>query len=291
MKLFTLIIITNLLLFISNEPITHNIQTIQCENNCLDSFESNIEFGQSLILKSVKFNKFVFPSSANPGLGTFFRDGDKTISIDYFKKNLDLHSEVNYIKAKLIELVTNEYSRKRKKKKENEEKVLTKIENEKPSNYYSEVKGNLAVFTFWSPCQSCYSMYLSLAQKFPNVHFEIYFSDFFKFFVEPFLQKTIKELRNHSIAKQCENQLDAISTWKQKNAKKDINKFLLNNLTEVPEKYVHPILNCLYTVTPNGPVPKNLRIRKLSLDPFIENVYFSIARINEDSLEKIKYEF
>lgn len=117
MKLFTLIIITNLLLFISNEPITHNIQTIQCEDNCLDAFESNIEYGQSLILKSVKFNKFVFPSSANPGLGTFFRDGDKTINIDYFKKNSDLHSEVNYIKTKLIELVTNEYSRKRKKMK------------------------------------------------------------------------------------------------------------------------------------------------------------------------------
>ena len=68
---------------------------------------------------------------------------------------------------------------------------------------------------------------------------------------EPYLQKTIKELRNHSIAKQCEKQLDAISTWKQKNAKKDNNKFLLNKLTEVPEKYVHPFLNCLYTVTPN----------------------------------------
>lgn len=283
MKLFTLIIIMNLLLVISHKPISHNIQTIQCEDSCLGAFESYVEC-QDLVLDTEKHNRFVYPISTNPGLATFFQEEDKTIHVDYFQSNFGLHSEINYVKAKLIQLVTNEY----KKTKKN--KILTG--EKEPSDYFEEIKGNIGLFTFWSPCSNCYQLYITLAKQFPKINFFVYFSDYYKDFVKPFLTRKLEDIKNNIIVKMCKQEFLSIYNLIKSYAKKnDINQMLWGGISKfisiIPKNILQNFLRCLYTVSPEGPVPKNLRITQLSLDPFIEDVYDSIAQIGENSLNKI----
>lgn len=291
MKLFTLIIVSNLLLAMSYEPISKKIMTIECDNNCLKAFETQVEYGQSLVLKNDKHNRFVFPDSKNPGLGAFFKEGDSKIDIDYFKGSYKLHSEENYIKAKLIELTTDEYKKKREKNMENTQKTLVKKENQTPSDFYSLIKGTLAVFSYWSPCECCFSLYIDLAKKFPNIKFYVYFSQYYNQFFAPYLSKTIGQLRSHAIAKRCDTEITKISKRILQKTKTDVNKFLSGKINDssfaVPEILLQSFFDCLYKFSQEGSVPKNLLIQKLSLDPFIENVYHEIGIINEDSFKKM----
>ena len=110
--------------------------------------------------------------------------------------------------------------------------------------------------------------------------------------MKPFITRKLEDIKNNIIVKMCKQEFFSIYNLIKSYAKKnDLNQMLWGGISKfisiIPKHKLQNFLRCLYTVSPEGPVPKNLRITQLSLDPFIEDVYDSIAQIGENSLNKI----
>ena len=79
MKLFTIAIFITLLYDLTGQQtLLVNIGNMDCNNNCKDAFEFYVSENQTLILDEYQGNKYIYPSSINPGIGTFIEEDQKT---------------------------------------------------------------------------------------------------------------------------------------------------------------------------------------------------------------------